>query len=193
MCVLERGELGRGTSHVSAGMLAPISEADAGEQALLRLGLESARAWPAFAAELEAASGIGVDLRPNGTLLVARDRDEAEALERELALRHRFGLRAERLLPSRARRVEPALAPLGARDDLAVDRHRDAAGARLDSEVGEQLGDRRAGALARLAVDEDHAATPAKRCGEKAASAGSPHSSATTRSAVTGASSTPLR
>jgi glycine oxidase len=107
-------------------MLAPISEADAGEQALLRLGLESARAWPAFAAELEAASGIGVDLRPNGTLLVARDRDEAEALERELALRHRFGLRAERLLPSRARRLEPALAPtvrlaLDVPDDHAVD------------------------------------------------------------------------
>jgi len=107
-------------------MLGPVSEADAGEQALLRLGLESARAWPAFADELEAASGIGVDLRTNGTLLVARDRDEAEALERELALRHRFELRAERLLPSRARRVEPALAPtvrlaLDVPDDHAVD------------------------------------------------------------------------
>src|SRR4051794_31376661 len=126
VCVLDRGELGRGTSHVSAGMLAPISEADAGEQALLRLGLDSARAWPAFAAELEAASGIGVDYRAHGTLLVARDRDEAEALARELALRERFGLRAERLLPSRARRLEPALAPtvrlaLDVPDDHAVD------------------------------------------------------------------------
>jgi glycine oxidase len=124
--VLDRGELGRGTSHVSAGMLAPISEADAGEQALLRLGLESARAWPAFAAELEAASGVGVDYRPQGTLLVARDRDEAEALDRELALRARFGLRAERLRPSQARRLEPALAPtvrlgLDVPDDHAVD------------------------------------------------------------------------
>src|SRR4051794_27749905 len=111
VCVLDRGELGRGASQVSAGMLAPISEADAGEQALLRLGLESARAWPAFAAELEAASDVDVDYRPQGTLLVARDRDEAEALERELALRARFGLRAERLRPSHARRLEPALAP----------------------------------------------------------------------------------
>jgi glycine oxidase len=107
-------------------MLAPISEADAGEQALLRLGLDSARAWPAFAAELEAASGIGVDYRAHGTMLVARDRDEAEALARELALRERFGLRAERLLPSRARRLEPALAPtvrlaLDVPDDHAVD------------------------------------------------------------------------
>jgi glycine oxidase len=107
-------------------MLAPISEADAGEQALLRLGLESARAWPAFAQELHDASGVDVDYRPHGTLLVARDRDEAEALDRELALRHRFGLRAERLLPSRARRAEPALAPtvrlaLDVPDDHAVD------------------------------------------------------------------------
>jgi glycine oxidase len=107
-------------------MLAPISEADAGEQALLRLGLESARRWPAFAAELREAAGIDVDYRAQGTLLVARDRDEAEALERELALRVRFDLRAERLLPSRARRLEPALAPtvrlaLDVPDDHAVD------------------------------------------------------------------------
>jgi glycine oxidase len=124
--VLDRGELGRGTSHVSAGMLAPISEADAGEQALLRLGLESARAWPAFAEELREASGVDVDYRAQGTLLVARDRDEAEALERELALRARFGLRAERLRPSQARRLESALAPtvrlaLDVPDDHAVD------------------------------------------------------------------------
>jgi glycine oxidase len=126
VCVLERGELGRGTSNVAAGMLAPISEADAGERALLRLGLESARRWPAFAAELEESSGLRVDYRAEGTLLVARDRDEAEWLERELALRERFELRAERLLPSQARRLEPALAPtlrlgLDVPDDHAVD------------------------------------------------------------------------
>jgi glycine oxidase len=107
-------------------MLAPISEADAGEQALLRLGLESARRWPAFAAELLEASGIDVDLRRQGTLLVARDRDEAEALDRELELRRRFGLSAERLLASQARQMEPALAPtvrlaLDVPDDHALD------------------------------------------------------------------------
>jgi glycine oxidase len=40
-----------------------------------------------------------------------RDRDEAEALDREHAFRTRQGLRAERLLPSAARRLEPALRP----------------------------------------------------------------------------------
>ena len=124
--MLDRDELGRGTSHVSAGMLAPISEADAGEEALLRLGLDSARVWPRFAEELREASGIDVDYRAHGTLLVARDRDEAEALDRELALRERFGLRAARLRPSQARRAEAALAPtvrlaLDVPDDHAVD------------------------------------------------------------------------
>ena len=50
-------------------------------------------------------------LRRCGALVVARDRDEAEALERELALRTELGLAVERLLPSAARRLEPALAP----------------------------------------------------------------------------------
>ena len=111
VCVLERGELGAGASRVAAGMLAPVTEADAGELALLALGLRSARAWPDFAAELEQAAGADPGLRRSGALVVARDRDEAEALDRELALRVELGLGAERLLPSAARRLEPALAP----------------------------------------------------------------------------------
>jgi glycine oxidase len=109
--VFERGELGRGASHVAAGMLAPVTEADPGELALLELGLRSAHDWPAFATELADASGHDPGLRRCGALVVARDRDEAAALERELDLRHELGLEVERLLPSAARRVEPALAP----------------------------------------------------------------------------------
>jgi glycine oxidase len=44
-------------------------------------------------------------------LTIARDRDEAEALERELELRRALGLSVERLRPSEARALEPALAP----------------------------------------------------------------------------------
>jgi glycine oxidase len=111
VCVIERGELGGGASHVAAGMLAPVTEADPGELALLELGLRSAHAWPVFADELAAASDLDPGLRRCGALVVARDRDEAEALDRELALRERLGLAVQRLLPSAARRLEPALAP----------------------------------------------------------------------------------
>ena len=124
--VLERDEPGAGASGVAAGMLAPVTEADAQERDLLLLGLQSARRWPAFAAELRDVTGIDVGYRPTGTLVVARDRDEAEALDRELAIRERLGLTTHRLLPSRARAAEPALAPtvrlaLDVPDDHAVD------------------------------------------------------------------------
>jgi glycine oxidase len=107
-------------------MLAPVAEADAGERPLLALGLESAQRWPAFAAQLSEVTGLDIDFRRSGTLMVARDRDEAEALERERSLRERMGLPVERLLPSAARRLEPALAPtlrgaLHLPDDHVVD------------------------------------------------------------------------
>jgi glycine oxidase len=92
---------------VAAGMLAPVTEAEPGESELLELGLRSARGFADFCAELGADAGH----RRTGTLVVARDRDEAEALDRQLALRRELGLEVERLLPSNARRVEPALAP----------------------------------------------------------------------------------
>lgn len=110
--VIERGELGCGASHVAAGMLAPVTEADPGELALLELGLRSAAMWPAFAAELSAASGgLDAGLRRCGALVVARDGDEAAALDRELDMRRELDLDFDRLLPSAARRLEPALAP----------------------------------------------------------------------------------
>lgn len=109
----ERDELGRGASHVAAGMLGPIAEAGFGEAAgrLLALGLESSTLWPAFAAELAEASGTQSRLRSDGTLIVARDADEAAGLERELAFRAELGLDIVRLRPSAARRLEPALTP----------------------------------------------------------------------------------
>ena len=127
--LLERDEPGRGTSHVAAGMLAPVSEAQPLEEPLLRLGIASARTYPGFAAALREASGLDPGYLQCGTLIAARDRDEAEALERELQIRTRFGLEVRRLTPTEARRVEPALAPtirgaLEVADDHAVDPRR---------------------------------------------------------------------
>jgi len=110
--LLDRAAAGHGTSHFAAGMLAPVAEVTPGEEPLLELGLRSARMYPRFVAELVEAAGVeSVGYTTAGTLLVARDSDEAEALERELALRHGFDLPVERLRASEARRREPALAP----------------------------------------------------------------------------------
>jgi glycine oxidase len=104
VCVIDAGE--PGAWHVAAGMLAPVSEAEFGERDLLTLGMESAKRYAAFCAELDDPG-----YREAGTLVVARDRDEAEALDRLAAFRRELGLPVERLRPSQARRVEPALAP----------------------------------------------------------------------------------
>jgi len=109
--VLDRGAAAPAATHVAAGMLAPVSEADPGELELAALGIDSAARWPAFASELREVSGIDPGHRACGTLLVARDRDEDEALTRELLVRERHGLPAVRLLPSQARALEPSLAP----------------------------------------------------------------------------------
>ena len=124
--VLDRDAFGMGASRAAAGMLAPVAEADLGERELLLVNLESARRWPAFAAELRDVTGIDVGYRECGSLLVARDRDEAEHVERERDVRERLGLRVERMLGSEARRREPALAPslrlaLALPDDHAVE------------------------------------------------------------------------
>jgi len=126
--VLERDATGGGTSHVAAGMLAPVAEVEFGEpgRRVLELGLRSAELWPRFAAELEIAAEMPVGLMRTGTLLLARDEDQARELERQLAFRDSLGLRVQRLRPSEAREREPALAPtmrlaLEAPDDHSVD------------------------------------------------------------------------
>jgi glycine oxidase len=126
--LLERDRAGRATSHVAAGMLAPVAEVEFGEagRRLLEIGLRAAEMWPAFAAELESATGIEVAPLRTGTLLLARDDDEARELERQLELRRSLGLEVERLRPSEAREREPALAPtlrlaIEAPDDHSVD------------------------------------------------------------------------
>jgi glycine oxidase len=103
--VLDSGD--PGAWQVAAGMLAPVSETEPGESSSVELGLRAVRGFQDFCDEL----GEDVGHRRTGTLLVARDRDEAEALERSLAFRRELGLEVERLRPTQARRAEPALAP----------------------------------------------------------------------------------
>lgn len=124
--VIDRATSGEATSRVAAGMIAPIAEAAPKEPAVLALSTESARRYPEFVRELMEEGGPDPGYRRCGTLLVARDLDEAAALERELAFRQSLGLPVRRLRPSEARSLEPALAPtlrlgLEIPDDHAID------------------------------------------------------------------------
>jgi glycine oxidase len=104
-------EPGSGASVVAAGMLAPVTEARLGEEALLELAMASWARWPDFAAELTKATERDVGYRADGTVVVALDADDRAALA-DLADRQRsMGLAVDDLAASELRRLEPALAP----------------------------------------------------------------------------------
>ena len=109
--VLERDEAGRGTSWLAAGMLAPDTEIGFEELDLYKLNRESRRRWPEFADRVEASSGMTVDYRSEGTLIVADDRDSAEALRRRFEFQQEQGLEVDWLTGEEAREIEPFVAP----------------------------------------------------------------------------------
>jgi glycine oxidase len=109
--VFERGEAGRGASWAAAGMLAAGLEAEPGEERLLALNLEGQRLWPAFRDQLEAATGLGVGYREEGTLAVALTRDDVERLRFAFEFQRAGGIQLEWLSGSEVRRLEPHLRP----------------------------------------------------------------------------------
>jgi glycine oxidase len=109
--LLERDAPGAGATHVAAGMLAPVGEADWGQDAMVRMSLTGARGWPAFAAELEREAGLGSGYEAQGALHVALDRDEAEELRRRFELMASLELGAEWLRARGCRELEPGLSP----------------------------------------------------------------------------------
>ena len=75
------------------------------------MNLTARERWPAFAAELEERSGLPTGYRDSGALIVATDRDDAEALRRLHEFQLSLGLDVEWLTPGRCRRLEPGLSP----------------------------------------------------------------------------------
>lgn len=107
--VIERGEAAMAATWAAAGMLAPQAEAEHSEEALLPLAMESCRMWQSFSEELRCCSGIDVDYRCEGTLVVAVDRDDFELLEHRFAYLRELGLNLEWLSGYEARQHEPYL------------------------------------------------------------------------------------
>lgn len=101
---------GRGASWAAAGMLAPVAELHYGEDDLLRLNLAASAIWAGWAAEL-ADRGIDVGYVPCGSLMVARDADDAAELRRLMDTQARLGLAVTWLRGREARQAEPHLAP----------------------------------------------------------------------------------
>lgn len=129
VAVFERAGSGAGASLAATGMLAAAAEHEPGGHDLMSLGLESQRQWPQFRAALEAQSGVPIDFREDGTLVVALGRDEVERLRFRHDLHKRCGLATRWLTGPQVRDLEPALRPsvaagLHCADDHQVDPRR---------------------------------------------------------------------
>ncbi|MHB8215510.1 MAG: glycine oxidase ThiO [Candidatus Sulfotelmatobacter sp.] len=105
--VVERGEPGREASSAAGGMLVDCSlETPA---ALQQLATASARMYPEFAYELEVDSGIKVDLRDQGTILLLSS-----------AHIHHPALRDVALYPADLTELEPAMVTLTRDQELSL-------------------------------------------------------------------------
>jgi glycine oxidase len=121
-------------------MLAACAEAEPGEDALVALGRESQARWPAFAAELEQASGIDVGLRPEGTLVLALTADDQARLNHQLVFQQKLGLPLQWISAAETRRREPHLAgklagAVFSPEDTQVDNRKLAAALRVAGEA----------------------------------------------------------
>ena len=72
--ILERGEPGMGASFAAAGMIAVAAETKGAPAAEIAFAEQAQALWPTFAAALEAASGMPIDYRRNGALMLERER-----------------------------------------------------------------------------------------------------------------------
>ena len=108
--VFDRGKAGAGASYAAAGMLAACSEAEPGEEALVALGRDSQARWPAFAQELAQVSGVDVELRDEGTLVLALTADDQGEIAHRLEFQRQLGLPLEWLSAAATRAREPHLA-----------------------------------------------------------------------------------
>jgi glycine oxidase len=123
--LLDRGAPGGEASGASAGILSAQLEAHH-PGPILPLAFVSRALYPSLVAALLEETGVDVDLRLDGALIVARGAAAAFELERTFAFQRGQGLPVERLDAAALRRVEPAIteaAVLGLRlpDEASLD------------------------------------------------------------------------
>jgi glycine oxidase len=108
--VVERRRVGEEASSAAAGMLAPQVHADA-DTALLHLSLRARDRHLALAGELEAETGLSVELSTLGALDVAFTDEDERALSARAAWQRGHGLPVEELTGEEIRQAEPNLNP----------------------------------------------------------------------------------
>lgn len=102
---------GAQASYAAAGMLAPVSEVQYGQQQLWDLMSAAQAEYPALIRTLQQASGDPTGYRENGTLLLAADPGDRQAAADLVAVQQGLGMAVTPLSTRELRQAEPALSP----------------------------------------------------------------------------------
>ncbi len=108
VCLIERSTPGKEASFAAAGMLLPQVEADAQDD-FFTLACRSRDLYQSFAATLRDETGIDVELDSTGTLYIALNDEDRNAIERRYEWQTRAGLPVELLSAAAARDLEPCI------------------------------------------------------------------------------------
>jgi glycine oxidase len=104
-------DVGDGASWAAAGMLAPVSEVQFGQERLYPLMMRAREEYPALIGDLERATTRPHGYRENGTVLLGWDAADRRALEDRAAVQRGHGMEVRELTGRGLRRAEPALNP----------------------------------------------------------------------------------
>ncbi|WP_261624259.1 glycine oxidase ThiO [Nesterenkonia marinintestina] len=104
-------EIGHEASYAAAGMLAPVSEVQYGQDRLWAIMAAARAEYPDLLASLSEATDAPTGFHENGTLLLAADRSDRDAVARLVDVQQAHGMDVAPLTGTALRRREPSLAP----------------------------------------------------------------------------------
>ena len=102
---------GSEASYAAAGMLAPISEVQYGQNQLWTIMSAAQGEYPELIASLRRAVDVPSGYRENGTILVAADPGDRDSVAELVDVQRANGMEVDLLTSSALRRREPSLAP----------------------------------------------------------------------------------
>jgi glycine oxidase len=106
--LLDKGDIGEGTSWAAAGILSPQSEAE-GASAFFDLGMASRRLYPEFVAALQEDTGVNPLYSADGLLVLAASEEDCRSLGARCAWQQGMGFDAEMIPARQVRELEPML------------------------------------------------------------------------------------
>lgn len=104
-------DAGRDASYAAAGMLAPISEVQYGQDELWPIMTASRTEYPELLETLGRAVDVPTGYRDNGTILLAADRSDRDAVADLVSVQQAHGMEVKPLTSRELRSREPSLAP----------------------------------------------------------------------------------